>query len=158
MLLYLMRHGEAVASAVTDRDRQLTETGRTNNLATASALSERKPDISHALCSPYIRAQETAADLGSVIPGLDFQQVEFLTPDTPTNVFFDSVDNYCELQQVAALLLVGHNPLLSNALSVLMGGTQDRARHLDTSNLVCLNVEVLAPACAELKYWIRPEA
>lgn len=158
MLITIMRHGEAQFRAASDSSRQLTEQGRKDNLATTSALLSHNPEFSHALHSPYLRAQQTAEDLCTSLGGLASESCEMLTPDVPVTDLLSYLQHFCEERQVSSLLLVGHNPLLSHLLSLLLDGTHSGARHLDTSNLVCLNVDLLAPACAEINYWLRADS
>ncbi len=157
MLLTLMRHGEAQSSAASDAVRQLTRRGRSDNLSTLSALLQHKPRYSHALHSPYDRARETAEDVCATIQGLTFAVCDLLTPNASLQELLSYLENYANKEEPSSLLLVGHNPLLSSLLALLLDGQQNEARYLDTSNLVCLNVGVMAPACAELNYWLRPE-
>lgn len=156
MQLTLMRHGEAETRAISDASRRLTKNGRKENLATAAQLLSHEPIFSHALHSPYLRAKETADDLNGVLQNLHFENSELLTPDIPVASLLNHLEQFCRQQQVSSLLLIGHNPLLSRLLSLLVDGSQDGSRYLDTSNLVCLNVEMLAPACAEINYWLQP--
>ena len=147
--------------AASDSQRPLTERGHAANISTARQLLKKGVAIEKAFCSPYLRAQQTAADMGSVHSDLEFEQCSLLTPDTDCQQLL----SFLERQLLTAtnslapapVLLVGHNPLLSRLTNYLLDTVGGLDRNLDTSNLVCLNTEVLATACAQLDYWLSPE-
>lgn len=66
-----------------------------------------------------------------------------------------------ETKSVQSLMLIGHNPLLSDLVGLLIDGHDagqiGRDRYLGTSNIVCLQLEVIAAGCAELEHWFKPE-
>ena len=50
------------------------------------------------------------------------------------------------------LILIAHNPLLSRLFSLLVDGTTEGARQVETSNALCIMMDIIAPGCGELKY------
>lgn len=155
MLLFLFRHGEAVPYAGSDADRQLTASGHADNVLVVAKLSEKleesQASIEQILCSPFKRAQQTAQSVLEKYSDVEMQATKTLTPENPAQQVLDYVDS-------ASVMLVGHNPLLSKLASLLIDGREDSEIHLGTSNILCLEVDVLAPACAKLKYWINPRS
>lgn len=156
MFLSLFRHGEAGYSAASDAGRKLTDRGKINNQSTALQLAKRGASFSHALCSPYVRAQQTAADLKKTFPGLEFETCELLTPDSDLNPLVGTLESFCGDFPAGSLLLVGHNPLLSRLMNFLLDEDVREGRSLDTSNLVCLNVVWPAQGGGQLNYWLQP--
>lgn len=175
MLVYLMRHGEAEPRAAEDSLRCLTQRGSTDNLAMAGKLRDRlaaqfvpenhngdsgadnntgpnagSGPVQKALVSPYVRARQTAAQLAGVFPGLAFEESPLLLPDNRPEQVLEALQGL----DVDSLMLVGHNPLLSRLAGLLIDG--DAGIGLGTSELICLQTEVLAPACGELRFYLTP--
>ncbi|MFT5577244.1 MAG: phosphohistidine phosphatase [Bermanella sp.] len=116
-----VRHGEASLNAATDFDRELTVRGLIQVEAAAAWLAKHlwgeNPQPARLLVSPYRRAQQTAAAFLSAIPSLSATNVEFLTPETALKALSDEL----ALLDLQRLLLIGHNPLFSNAISWFCG-------------------------------------
>ena len=156
MLYSLFRHGEAEYRAGSDASRKLTESGRMNNQSIAQQLIRKEAKFSHALCSPYRRAQQTASGLKSVYPALRFEECDLLTPDSDLNRLVGFLESYCPDSPDTSLLLVGHNPLLSRLLNFLLDEGVGIGRSLDTSHLVCLNIAWPGRGGGQLNYWLQP--
>lgn len=152
MILYLLRHGEAENRGVSDNARQLTPAGHRHNLAVAMQWAQRQPDVTAALVSPYVRAQQTSVDIQQVLPGLQFQDWALITPDTDPHAVLDALASRSD----ESVLLVSHNPLLSNLANLLLDGAYTDRIILGTSNLVCLEFSELAIGCGELRYTLSP--
>ena len=104
------------------------------------------------LTSPYLRAQQTAATVQSLFPDLEQENCKQLLPDTDVRGLLD----YIEKSNVQNLLLIGHNPLLSNLLSILVDGTLGSKQQLGTSTLVCVTMDFIAPGSGEISYTLQP--
>ncbi len=152
MLVYLLRHAIAENDAASDAVRDLTAQG----LAQASSVTEKfrqySPQMDCVLCSPYSRAQQTAFAVMTLFPEIPLTTDERLTPGSDIYTMMDAIESL-DLQH---LLLVGHNPFLSNLLSVLVDGTMETRRHVDNATLYCLSMDVVAPGCAEIVYTLEP--
>lgn len=155
MEIYLCRHGQAEAYASTDTERALTEQGRIDNLRVARQFASHKPEIDLALCSPYLRAQQTAEDLQSILGSLRFNESSTLLPDEDVRKLLSLLDDLAETSNVESVLLIGHNPLFSDLLSLLLDGEANR-RQLGTSNLAALKCKYVAPGFGELQYFLTP--
>lgn len=172
MRVYLMRHGEAEPGLDHDSNRALTVRGHENNLSVARQWQSRLTQLPVAFCSPYLRAQQTAADLQSIIPALEFNSSDWLVPSAAAATVFDqiSVKSKKEVDATATasgslsaadiethdILLVGHNPLLSRIWNDLLEGDGQRRFGLSTSHLVSIDAAVPAPACGSFLYTISP--
>lgn len=111
-----VRHGEASLNAASDFERALTERGESQVRAAAQWLARHwQPD--QLLVSPYRRAQQTAAAFLDKMPALPTTSVEFLTPDSALQDLNDQLSGI----DARRVLLIGHNPLFSNALSWFCG-------------------------------------
>lgn len=119
MRILFLRHAEAVepeACAGGDMQRPLTAKGRRDALAVGRYLAALgiEPDV--LLCSPALRAVQTAAHAF----GKNHVEVEpRLAPGCPTAHFRALVREHAG---ASCLLFVGHEPDFSTAIAALIGG------------------------------------
>ncbi|ROS01000.1 phosphohistidine phosphatase SixA [Sinobacterium caligoides] len=153
-----MRHGEAAWDAPSDELRPLTERGQKLSSQVAGRLLEAnelalKPE--RLIVSPYLRAQQTADCVLSVIGGVPKDHCELITPDgNPREVIewlYGYVEQYPKLQ---SLMLITHNPFVSDLISLLVDGQPRRGDSalpvMDTSTLVLLETDLVAVGCCTL--------
>lgn len=143
MHLYLLRHGEAEPIAASDSERPLTERGRTQVYQASNAL----PDIELMAVSPYLRAQQSADIVESRVLIKNRTETETLTPDNPAT----DVLNWLQTVDAETVLLVGHNPLISQLCNWLAGQSSIQ---FSTGNLAHLRGEIPAPDAMEL-VWLK---
>jgi len=67
-----------------------------------------------------------------------------------------SVLDAIEGLDVQHLLVVSHNPFLSNLLSVMVDGTMESHRYVDNATLHCVSMDVIASGCGEIAYSLEP--
>src|SRR5437764_10345969 len=120
MELYLLRHGiaEDAGPGVTDSARALTPEGREKLTTVLSRAREAEVKPSLILSSPYLRAMQTAKiaarELGVT---QDIQAASSLVPHgTPETVWAELRDHTDD----PAILLAGHEPLLSTLIAWLL--------------------------------------
>lgn len=121
MELYLLRHGiaEDAGPGTPDAARRLTPDGEEKLAAVAKRAARAGVAPSLILSSPYVRARDTARiaakTLGSACPVLYTEAlVPHGTPEGVWSVLRDHADE-------AAILLAGHEPLLSQLGAWLLG-------------------------------------
>ncbi len=83
-----------------------------------------------------------------MFPDLNFEVNELLVPDADA---YD-VMQIIEQSGIEHLLLVGHNPLMSRLFSLMIDGIAETMRPFGTSNLVCIEMDLVAPGCGEIQY------
>ncbi len=152
MLVYLLRHAIAEDSAATDSARDLTAQGLVQARSVTEKFRQYSPAMDRVLCSPYSRARQTADAVMTLFPDLAPTIDEGIKPSGDVYAVIDAIESY-ELQH---LLLVSHNPFLSNLLSVLVDGTMESHRYVDNATLHCLSMDVVAPGCGEILYTLEP--
>jgi phosphohistidine phosphatase len=112
-MIYFLRHGEAAKDGDDDAARELTEKGKRQSEDAGRALEALGASIDVCLTSPKARAEQTARIACKQL-GVDVEIAEELRGGS-----FDA-------QQLTAgrgdVLLVGHEPDFSNAISELTGG------------------------------------
>lgn len=115
-VLILMRHGKAAPLAETDALRPLTAAGREDVRRAALMLHQArlKPDV--LLCSPLLRAKQTAQALASVLD-LTPQCLPELDGRMEAQELIDFALE--QLQTVNCVLIISHNPSLSWAAGIL---------------------------------------
>ena len=131
MKVWILRHGEAQAHARTDAERNLTEHGRAEVLRSAAHLIGQP--LGAIIASPYVRAQQTAQLVRDV---LGFQPeiltVPWLTPDEDVRQVLKKLDTDDDV------LLVSHQPLVGNLISLLQHGHQRQPQPMYTASLAQL--------------------
>ncbi len=75
-----------------------------------------------------------------------------IVPDGDVHVVMD----YIEAYEADELMMISHNPFISNLLSVMADGTMEARRPLGTSTLVCVSMDIVAPSCGEILYTLEP--
>ena len=152
MLVYLLRHAIAEDRAATDSLRDLTAEGIAQARSITEKFKQHSPVIDRVLCSPYNREQQTASAVTTLFPGLALTLDESIKPGG--NVY--SVLEAIEGLDVRHLLVVSHNPFLSNLLSVMVDGTMESHRYVDNATLHCVSMNVIASGCGEIAYSLEP--
>ena len=110
MDLILWRHADA-EDGRPDLERELTSKGHKQAAAVAKWLLKRLPQDFAVVSSPAVRARQTAEALGKPV-----QIDNLLAPGASVQVF----SKYSRLEE--AIVLVGHQPDLGEALAYLVTG------------------------------------
>ena len=153
MELYLFRHGiaEEAAPGQSDAKRALTDEGRKKTAEVVAAARRAGVEPSLIVSSPYVRAVETAQ---IAVEGFGYKGEIILTE---TLVPFGSPDKvWAELRDYsgeAAILLAGHEPLLSYLAAYLLASP---ALQIDMKKaaLVRIDVESLGAAPHGILRWM----
>src|SRR5215470_9509279 len=127
MDLYLLRHGIAVAGdepgIASDSERPLTPKGIKRMRKAATGIRRLGIGFDTILTSPLIRARQTAEIVAEAL-GLQgqLQEISGLAPDSSVeNLLF----GLTRFQNREHLILVGHQPLLSETAVFLLRGKRD---------------------------------
>jgi len=122
MDLYILRHGRAEEAGAgrSDANRRLTMRGKHEIEHLAAWMKAQDIRFDLIAASPLVRAQQTAA---IVAESLKNQEVlvtwETLLPGCSPDTVSREVDRYADLD---AILLVGHEPLLSALVARIVAG------------------------------------
>ena len=152
MLIYLLRHAIAEETAATDFLRDLTAEGLAQAGSITKKFKQQSPVINRVLCSHYNRAQQTASAVMTLFPDLALTLDENIKPGGDVYSVLDAIKRL-DMQH---LLIVSHNPLLSNLLSVMVDGTMESHRYVDNATLHCVSMEVVESGCGEIVYTLEP--
>ena len=121
MIIYILRHGIAVERRAgrADEKRALTEEGRAKLTQVLKRARAAKVAPTLILTSPYVRAVQTA-DLAAKLLGCKKKIVrtDALLPSASPEDVWREIRG---LRAESAILLAGHEPLLSQTASYLLG-------------------------------------
>ncbi len=143
MKIYFMRHGLAVQRGSPgyqdDSERPLTDVGRKKLLAVCGGLDHLEPDWDLIVSSPYVRAKQTAEVVAEYF-GMSHlvQESEVLIPGHTLHALSSFLSS---LVPVRSLLLVGHEPLLSQNISAYIFGSPHGRILMKKAGVACLEFE-----------------
>ncbi|HWK53480.1 MAG TPA: phosphohistidine phosphatase SixA [Hyphomicrobiales bacterium] len=153
MNLYLLRHGEAEVRAASDSLRQLTPRGIEDVHMVARQFATKGVVLERCFVSPYLRAQQTANEFLRELHQEPLrEECKLLSPEV------GAVDVMAFLQnlQESHILLVGHNPLLSELASLLTEGRIGELHILGTAELVCIALDIVGLGMGVTPYRLLP--
>lgn len=161
MLIYLLRHGPAgerdPARYPNDDLRPLTADGRRRTESVARGIATLGLKIDHVLSSPLVRARQTAEVVTQRLKFAERLVVESpsLSPDRSVAVVLGELT---KLDVDASVLLVGHEPHLSQLLSLLIAGSADAVQtDFKKAGLACVECDdAVAAGCGVLQFLLKP--
>jgi phosphohistidine phosphatase len=125
MILYILRHGEAEPKGKKpDEERALSQKGSERLERTLKLAKSAGVDASRILSSPLLRAKQSA-EIASRVFGVSQVIISnSLEPEsTPAEVYLELQD----AKDNAGIILVSHQPLVSQLLSDLLGSGTNMA-------------------------------
>ncbi|MDC0601860.1 phosphohistidine phosphatase SixA [Aliiglaciecola sp.] len=145
MFIFVMRHGEAVHTFNVDEHRPLTSRGDGQSQKAARWLkryqTSQNMTISHALVSPFLRAQQTYQHIDHLLDIKFNQTAEDIVPSGDIHIAHDFVDAYCQSSSpVSGLLLVSHMPFVSYFIDELCQSQMSRI--FTTASIVCIDYDL----------------
>jgi phosphohistidine phosphatase len=161
MNLYVLRHGIAVERGTpgfkTDAERPLTPKGKRQLRQIAAAMQNLDLDFDLILSSPFWRARQTA-EIVAQLPGLK-KRLAFSNELTPNGDPKALIQQLNELKPVPKnILLVGHEPYLSELMMQLISGTAAAGIELKKGGLGKLETAALRfGRCATLAWLLTPK-
>lgn len=150
MLIYFLRHAEAVPEARTDFERELSEKGveQAKSVGKFCAEYEIKPDIVYT--SPAPRALQTATIVAKRLD-IDVEETPFLSIGmTPEK----GMAGLMERAELSSCMLVGHEPDFSELIAHLIGLRLPEQIHVRKSSLTAVSLPRIEPGRAVLQFSI----
>jgi phosphohistidine phosphatase len=139
MHIFFLRHGDASSdSRYDDSERPLTDLGMRQSTLVGSLLQRMNVVIDTALSSPLKRAQDTATIVLSYINNRQNTVSELLMNGADSRRLFDQLNKL----KVSSVLLVGHEPYLSETISLLIGGNRKVEIEMRKCSLALVDVSI----------------
>lgn len=158
MELYVMRHGiaEEVSSSGRDRDRVLTEEGIERSCESGKALRKLGIEFDSILSSPYPRAWQTAELVASELNCKRLlRAVDALGSESSASKAAKSLVS--ETARSASVLVVGHEPILSELISLLLSGSSNLAIAMKKGAICKLTCVRPEPGGCRLDWLLPPK-
>jgi phosphohistidine phosphatase len=162
MNFYILRHGIAQEMGMPgvdkDSERELVPEGRQKLRKIAAAMNALDLTFDVILTSPYVRAEQTAMTIAEVLKmKAKLELTDDLSPSGSMRDLIASING--RKPAPADVLLVGHEPYLSELISLLVsGGTDAISVVLKKGGFCRLSVETLKYGrCASLDWLLTPK-
>lgn len=159
MNLYLLRHGLAEeldsAGLAHDAERRLTDKGERKLRQIAQAMKTLDLRFDAILSSPYVRARQTAEIIAAVLH--ERKRIEFsdhLVPSGNAKKLIELLNRFDP--PLNEMLLVGHEPHLSELISLLVSGKPGFTVVMKKGGLCKLAVESLHYGRCAVMEWLLP--
>ena len=161
MEIYLLRHGLAIERELpgfqNDSARPLTTKGINQLKKISTAMEKMDLGFDLILSSPFLRAKETAEIVAKKLKlkkSLKFSNA--LTPDQDVKFLIPQLQKLKPAPK--RILLVGHEPFLSELVSLLVTGSAQLQMDFKKGGLCKLEAEKLsAGKCASLTWLLTPK-
>jgi phosphohistidine phosphatase len=159
MLLYLIRHAEAVElgtpGAARDFDRALTPRGHDQTRALADAFVRLRLEVEAVVASPLVRAHQTAAELVAIWhPGGRVVTCDQLAPD---RLKPSKLSDFLTTVPGKSIAAVGHMPELGAYLEWLVGAA-DGSMPLAKAAAACVSFKGNpGKATGKLQWLVTPD-
>ncbi|MDO6691684.1 phosphohistidine phosphatase SixA [Aliiglaciecola sp. 3_MG-2023] len=145
MYIFVMRHGEAEPSLQNDQLRPLNDYGISQAQKSGDWLKlfakNAKISLSHAMVSPFLRAQQTFQQVNLATKIADIRSNADLVPSGNCQALHYSIDHFAQEQQnVTGLLLVSHMPFVSYLVDEMC--EIEELRLFSTGTIVCIDYDL----------------
>lgn len=156
--LYILRHGIAVphgTMGIPEDDRPLTSQGKKKMRQAARGMVTLDLDFAFILTSPLPRAFQTAQIVAEVLKSKEkIQVMEELLPGRPPQA---AAERLSEFKKERSLLLVGHEPHLSELVSYLVFGNENGDIFLKKGGLARIDIHTFSSLRGKLRWLLTPK-
>jgi phosphohistidine phosphatase len=150
MTIYFLRHADAEDLAASDFDRKLTAKGL-EQATKVGKFSRRNGIVPDAiLTSPLLRARQTAEIVGELLD-ITPVVVDWLACGMQTTELLAKLAAY---RDKASIMLVGHEPDISSAISDLIGLTNLGGMLIRKASLSAIDLPYLEESAGQLEFSI----
>jgi phosphohistidine phosphatase SixA len=160
MNVYILRHGIAVehgaAGYENDDERPLTGKGERKMWAIARAIEALEISFDSILSSPLVRARQTAEIVAEALKCK--KRMELTDTLSPQHSAKPLIEYLQKQRAVDDVLLVGHEPFLSQFISLLISGESETSVLLKKGGFCKLSTDHLKHGkCATLEWLLTPK-
>ena len=152
MQVYLLRHGiaEARRPGRADEKRVLTDKGRERLRAVLEVARNAGVSPSLILTSPYPRAAQSAEMAAEILGCKNVVRTEALLPGSAREAVWEEIRAH---REETAILLSGHEPMLGQAASFLLGAAWVLAE-MKKGALVAIDIDRFDGQPRGLLHWL----
>ncbi len=153
--LILLRHARARSTAADGKDRQrpLNEEGMAQARHAGHWLAEHQHTPGLILCSPALRARQTADAVHESMPQSELREVDSIYDASPGELLA-ILD---EQPATESIMLVGHNPGMERLLGLLVNGRSGSHRGMPPASLACIHFgQRIEPGAGSLQAFWTP--
>lgn len=152
MEIYILRHGiaEDGGAGMPDANRALTDAGREKLARVLERAGSAGVAPSLILTSPYRRARETAEMAGKALGCTRIVKSDALVPGSTPEEVWEAIHTH---RGESALLLAGHEPLLSMTVGYLLGAPAIQV-DLKKAGMVRIDQETFSGAPRGVLKWM----
>lgn len=140
MQIIIMRHSQAVPDSAQDSIRSLTAKGEHDAYQAGNWLVSQGYAPELVLVSPYVRTQQTAAQIHRAAPHWKMEEAEWITPNHAALTVFKQLEQRSE----SSLMLISHQPLVGNLLNLLVDEFAAFENPFAPATIVILEGDMLA--------------
>ena len=161
MELFILRHGEAgqrLSSNPSDRQRSLTATGKEEVMEVAKALKKIGTKFDLIASSPLKRAYATAAIVAKIFKMSN--KLQTWSELAPEGVRSELYRKICRLRQEYSILLVGHEPQLSEIVNDIIHTSRSKSAKIVLRKAGLVRIRVIASnpvLYGELRWLLTPK-
>ncbi|MCP5464002.1 MAG: phosphohistidine phosphatase SixA [Deltaproteobacteria bacterium] len=151
MRFFVLRHSEAEPKGgdKVDHERRLVASGEASAYRQAKKRISQLDGLEAILTSPALRAKETADIFASVLGKPEIvEECDFLNPISEPMTILRELRRYQDRENI---MVVGHEPNLSQIVSLLISGTNMASIRLKKSGLAVLDVAEFSPGYGRLR-------
>jgi phosphohistidine phosphatase len=147
--LVFFRHGIA-DNSTPDHERPLTEDGIRKTRASAEGLKKMGITFEAIFTSPWLRATQTAAIISEVLMLAAPEELPELAGDRTVSGLLEAI----KLRQERSMLLVGHQPLLGDAVAQLLCAGGKCEIDIRKSGACAIQVDAIPPKKPAVLKWL----
>jgi phosphohistidine phosphatase len=148
--LVFFRHGIAAPNIMPDQERPLTDEGIRKTRASAEGLRKLDIPFDKIFTSPWRRAAQTAAILSEVLMTGAHEELPELAGNRTVKELLDVLAR----RNVGSVLLVGHQPLLGDAVAHLLGAGGKCEIDLRKSGACAIQIDSLPSRKPAILQWL----
>lgn len=155
MKVYILRHGEALSkgdpAVSSDAERPLVDEGIRRSRQALEGFAKLGISVNAIFTSPWLRAKQTAAIAADV---LDMNQRLFELDELAGDRAIEAVMNALTKYSHQDVMLVGHNPQLSELAAYLLSLSTSMQVDLKKSGICAIEVERIPPKNPGTLLWM----
>lgn len=155
MLIYLLRHGDALMNGYNDGKPPLSQEGKKSINRLADYIKSKEIRFTNIISSPLLRAWQTATIIAENSNDSHIIiESDSLLPECDPEKLLNELNNFSDDEK---LLLVGHQPLLGATISTLIS-KRDALIEMKKASFACVDInKPISAGKGVLKFLVNPE-